>query len=81
LLLPGIYFLEHQTQPGAVPSILSSLWWTVCTLTIVGYGDVYPITAGGKLFSSIIAILGIGLVAIPTGILSAAFVKELDKSD
>tara|TARA_B110000459_G_C16482714_1_gene435068 strand:- start:742 stop:885 length:144 start_codon:yes stop_codon:yes gene_type:complete len=47
----------------------------------VRYGDVYPLIAGGKLFSSIIAILGIGLVAIPTGILSATFVKELDKSD
>lgn len=72
-----IYFLEHQTQPDAFPSILSSLWWAVCTLTTVGYGDVYPITAGGKVFSSIIAIVGIGLVAIPTGILSAAFVERI----
>lgn len=75
-----IYFLENQTQPEAFPSIISSLWWAVAALTTVGYGDIYPITAGGKVFASLIALVGIGLVAIPTGVLSAAFVKRLDNN-
>jgi len=76
-----IYFIENQAQPEAFPSIISSLWWAVSALTTVGYGDVYPITTGGKIFASLIALVGIGLVAIPTGVLSAAFVRKLDKQD
>ena len=53
------------------------MWWSVATLTTVGYGDVYPITAGGKIFASIISLIGIGVVAIPTGIISASFVEEI----
>ena len=75
-----MYYLEHEAQPEAFPNILSTLWWAVATLTTVGYGDIYPVTAGGKLFASIVAMVGIGLVAIPTGLMSAAFVSNLEKS-
>lgn len=73
-----MYYLEHEAQPEAFPNILSTLWWAVSTLTTVGYGDIYPVTAGGKLFASIVAMVGIGLVAIPTGLMSAAFVSKIE---
>lgn len=72
-----MYNLEHQAQPEAFPNIISSFWWAIATLTTVGYGDVYPITAWGKFFGGIIALLGIGMVALPTGIISAAFIEGL----
>lgn len=74
-----MYFLERDAQPEAFPDILSTLWWAVATLTTVGYGDVYPVTTGGKMFASLVALVGIGLVAIPTGLLSAAFVSKLEE--
>lgn len=73
-----MYSAENPTQPEAFPNVISSLWWAVCTLTTVGYGDVYPITALGKVFASIIAILGIGIVAVPTGIISAGFINYME---
>lgn len=76
-----MYYLEHQAQPEAFPDIISTLWWAVATLTTVGYGDIYPVTAGGKLFASIVAMVGIGLVAIPTGLMSAAFVSKMEEQD
>ena len=72
-----MYYLEHDKQPNAFPNIIASFWWAIATLTTVGYGDVYPITGWGKFVSSIIALLGIGLVALPTGILSAAFMEKM----
>lgn len=72
-----MYFIENSAQPDSFPNILSSFWWAIATLTTVGYGDVYPVTAWGKVISSIIALLGIGLVALPTGILSSAFVEQI----
>ncbi len=74
-----MYNLEHNAQPEAFPNIISSFWWAIATLTTVGYGDVYPITAWGKFFGGIIALLGIGMVALPTGIISAAFIEGLAK--
>lgn len=74
-----MYHVEHEAQSDQFPNILSTFWWAVATLTTVGYGDVYPITGMGKLLSGIIAILGIGLVALPTGILSSAFVERMEK--
>lgn len=68
----GIYFFENQAQPEAFPSIPESLWWSVVTLTTVGYGDVYPITAGGRIFTGVLLLIGLGIVALPTGILSAS---------
>jgi voltage-gated potassium channel len=74
-----MYYIEHDDQPKAFPDIISTLWWAVATLTTVGYGDVYPVTGMGKLISGIIALLGIGLVALPTGILGAGFIEQLEK--
>lgn len=75
-----IYFAEHQAQPDKFPDIPSSMWWAIVTLTTVGYGDIFPITPLGKIFAGIIAVLGIGMFALPTGILGASFVEEIDKT-
>lgn len=75
-----IYFFEHDAQPEVFQNAFSGLWWAIATLTTVGYGDIYPITAMGKLLSSFIAILGIGIVAVPTGIISAGFMQDLSKN-
>ena len=72
-----MYYVENPAQPDAFPNIIASAWWTIVTLTTVGYGDVYPITALGKLIGGIIALLGIGLVALPTGIISSGFMEEI----
>jgi voltage-gated potassium channel len=58
------------------------MWWAVATFTTVGYGDIFPITAGGRLVAGLISMLGIGLVAVPTGIISAGFIEQitLDKN-
>lgn len=73
-----MYFAEHEAQPEAFPDIPSSMWWAIVTLTTVGYGDVFPVTTLGKIFAALIAILGIGMFALPTGILGASFVEELE---
>ena len=73
----AIYYLEHEAQPNKFSSITESIWWATVSLATVGYGDVYPVTAGGKIFASIISLIGIGIVAIPTGIISASFVEEI----
>ena len=74
-----MYFVENRVQPEKFSSIPKTMWWAVATLTTVGYGDVYPITNVGKLIASVIAILGIGMFALPTGILGAGFVEEIDR--
>lgn len=76
-----MYYLESDIQPDQFPDIISTFWWSVATLTTVGYGDVYPVTGWGKLVSGIIAILGIGLVALPTGILSAGFIEKIESNN
>lgn len=73
----AIYYLEHEAQPEKFSSITESIWWATVSLATVGYGDVYPITPGGKIFASLISLIGIGIVAIPTGIISASFVEEI----
>lgn len=73
-----MYYLEHLAQPDAFPNMFAALWWGMATLTTVGYGDVYPITPLGKICASIISLLGIGLVALPSGLLVAGFVEELE---
>ncbi len=72
-----MYFAENEAQPDKFSSIPATMWWAVATLTTVGYGDIYPVTVVGKLLSGVLAILGIGFVALPTGILSAAYLDEL----
>ena len=74
-----IYYAEHDAQPDKFANAFSGVWWAVATLTTVGYGDIYPVTALGRFLGGIIAITGIGLVAVPTGIISAGFVELLEK--
>lgn len=74
-----MYNVENEAQPEMFSNAFDALWWAVATLTTVGYGDIYPITILGKMLSGIIAILGIGLVAIPTGIISAGFVEQTNE--
>ena len=68
----GIYFTENVAQPDKFSSILSSMWWAVATLTTVGYGDTYPITTGGKIFTGCLMIVGLGVVAVPTALFASA---------
>jgi voltage-gated potassium channel len=75
-----LYYCENSTQPEAFSSIPATMWWSVATLTTVGYGDIYPVTMLGKFCASVISILGIGVFALPTGILGAGFVEEIQKS-
>jgi len=66
-----LYYAEHEAQPDVYESIPASLWWAVVTLTTVGYGDVYPVTPIGKVVASIVMLTGIGLIAIPAGVVSS----------
>lgn len=72
-----MYYIEHDDQPEQFASIGDAFWWSIATLTTVGYGDVYPVTGLGKLLSGIIALIGIGFVALPTGIISSAFIEKI----
>lgn len=74
-----LYIIEGDVQPTYFGSIPRAMWWSVATLTTVGYGDVYPVTALGKFFGAITAVIGIGLVAMPTGILAASFSDAIQK--
>lgn len=76
-----MYYIENNVQPDEFPNIISTFWWAIATLTTIGYGDVYPITSLGRVLSGLIAILGIGLVALPTGIISSGFMEELKKKN
>ena len=71
-----MYFIEHPHQPEAFPSIPETMWWGVVTLTTVGYGDVVPVTPLGQLVGAIVALLGIGLFALPASILASGFIEE-----
>lgn len=71
----GIYYFENTAQPEIFKSIFHSLWWAIITLTTVGYGDMYPITVGGRIFTFLVLILGIGIVAVPAGLLASALSK------
>ncbi len=74
-----MYYAEHDAQPNVFTSIPAAMWWGVATLATVGYGDVYPITPLGKLLAGVVAVLGIGMFALPAGILGGAFVEQLSK--
>lgn len=74
-----MFYIEHEAQPEVFTSIPATMWWAVATLTTVGYGDVYPITVLGKMLGACIAILGIGVFALPAGIIAASFESELSK--
>ncbi len=74
-----MYILEHEAQPEAFASIPHAMWWAIETLTTVGYGDICPVTPAGKLVGSFIAVLGIAMFAVPTGILATAFLEEVEE--
>ncbi len=79
----GIYYFERSAQPDKFGSIFQSLWWAVATMTTVGYGDVYPVTVGGRLFTFLILMVGLGIVAVPTGLFASALSKarELESDE
>lgn len=74
----GIYYFENEAQPQVYASVFHSLWWAFVTLTTVGYGDAVPITLGGRVFTGFVLIAGLGIVAVPTGLLAAALSKARD---
>lgn len=74
-----MYNIESTAQPDKFSNAFETMWWAIATLTTVGYGDIYPITAAGKVLSTIIAFLGIGLVAVPTGIITAGFTEIIEE--
>ncbi len=71
----GIWYFEREMQPEKFGSIFDGLWWAVATLTTVGYGDVYPVTAGGRFFTFLLLMIGLGIIAIPSGIIASALSK------
>lgn len=75
-----MYYAERDAQPNVFSSIPAAMWWAIVTLTTVGYGDIYPITALGKLVGGLIAVMGIGLFALPAGVLGSAFVAEIQRT-
>ena len=76
-----MFYIESEHQPDAFSSIPATMWWAIATLTTVGYGDVYPITPAGKILGSVIAVLGIGLFALPAGIFASGFAELFNKKD
>ncbi len=74
-----MYSVEHEAQPRVFENAFSGIWWSASTLLTVGYGDIYPVTIPGKIMGIIISFLGVGMVAIPTGIISAGFVEQYQK--
>jgi voltage-gated potassium channel len=75
LVSVGIYYFENEAQPQAFQSIIHSFWWSVVTLTTVGYGDVYPVTTGGKIFTFFVLMIGVGIITIPAGLIATAMMK------
>ncbi|MGI9237314.1 MAG: ion transporter [Woeseiaceae bacterium] len=80
LAATGMYYFERESQPVAFGSIPAAMWWAFATLTTVGYGDVTPITVGGKVFGALITVVGIGMVALPTSILASGYTQQLQIS-
>ncbi|MBU6302821.1 MAG: ion transporter [Verrucomicrobia bacterium] len=75
----GIYHFEHEAQPEVFSSVFHSLWWATTTFTTVGYGDAYPVTPGGRLFTFVVLVLGLGIVAVPTGLIATALGKAREE--
>jgi voltage-gated potassium channel len=73
-----MYFFEHSAQPDAFCSIPAAMWWGIITLTTIGYGDIYPVTAAGRFFGAVIAVIGVGFVALPSAILVGGMMEQMD---
>ncbi len=76
----GIYYFENEAQPEVFKSVFHSLWWALATLTTVGYGDIYPITTGGRVFTFFVLAIGIGIIALPTGLIGSALTKAREEN-
>jgi voltage-gated potassium channel len=76
-----MYFAENEAQPEVFSSIPAAMWWAIVTLTTVGYGDTFPITAAGRILAAATAILGIAMLALPTAILTSAFMERLGRPE
>jgi voltage-gated potassium channel len=74
-----IYFAEHEAQPAKFSSVLASMWWGIETMATIGYGDMVPITPMGKVIAGIVALLGVGLFALPAGFLASGFIEEVNR--
>lgn len=81
LISMGIFYFEHQAQPEAFSNLFDCLWWAVVTLTTVGYGDLYPITVGGKIFTFCVLLFGVGMISVPTAIIASAFLQVRAQHD
>lgn len=77
----GIYQFENDAQPEAFGSVFHCLWWAVATLTTVGYGDVYPITVGGRIFTFVILVVGLGVISVPAGLVASALAQARKMED
>lgn len=77
----GIYFFENEAQPERFASVFHSLWWAIVTITTLGYGDVYPITVGGKIFTFFVLMVGVGVVTIPAGLVATALSRARELED
>lgn len=75
----GIYYFEHMVQPEGFGSIPKCFWWAIVTLTTVGYGDFYPVTIGGKVFTAVVTVVGIAIVAIPSGLIASGLIETKGK--
>lgn len=75
----GIHHFESQAQPEKFESVFHSLWWAVVTLTTVGYGDAYPITLGGRIWTFVVLLLGMGIVAVPTGLIASGLSRAIEE--
>lgn len=79
----GIYYFENSAQPETFKSVFHSLWWSVVTLTTVGYGDMFPVTTGGKIFTFVVLLVGLGLVSVPAGLVASSLsrARELESQE
>ncbi|QDT00555.1 ion transporter [Adhaeretor mobilis] len=77
----GIYHFEHEAQPKIFTSVFHSLWWAVASLTTVGYGDIYPITTGGRIFTFFVLLIGLGVVSVPAGLVASALSRAREMED